>query len=217
VSFFAGSSTIVRYRVFGIPPKVKLSDITSAMTPRALGKIRLTGDSVELRYGWTYTDHMDLGPEIRNQPFDLSFCRTGTKLLFAMRVEQRRVSQKLAREVLQDRLAQVASESGGHPQRGLKKKLQTEIKMELLKNALPSISSTEILWDLDTGSLWLSKPSTKIIECFERLFHDCFSERLGFELCPLILPNIDGAKSVRNQSEYLSTLHSVAEPITSSI
>lgn len=115
-------------------------------------------------------------------PPDPVFALQDRFALFALRIDTRRVPALLLRAEADLRLQQVMKEKD-LPRIGKETRIsvQDEVKVDLLKQVLPTPRMVEVAWDLKGGVLWTTASSSKTQGLLATHFHKAF----GLELQPL--------------------------------
>ncbi|KAB8036108.1 hypothetical protein GCL60_16220 [Silvanigrella paludirubra] len=100
--------------------------------------------------------------------------------LFGMRSDKKKIPatyMKLQLRAALDALGHEKEDAQGSIKKVGKKireSVKDRLKEELLKNTLPSVKLTEILWNLKSNQIWLTSASSSVVLEFEKLFADAF-------------------------------------------
>lgn len=101
--------------------------------------------------------------------------------LFGMREDKKKIPatyMKLQLRAALEALGHEKEDSQGIVKKVGKKireSVKDRLKEELLRNSLPSVKLTEVLWHLNTNQIWLTSASPSTVAEFEKLFSEAFS------------------------------------------
>jgi DNA recombination-dependent growth factor C len=162
-----GNPTITRYRI--------LDPLTEEFTDEFIGKrlkkysfvdIETTND--EISVGWVeLLDYLA-------SDFTLESYQYGPNYAFTMRMDTRKLSNKILNRYYAIREAQFVEKNGRKPNAKKKKELKETLRLELLKRTLLTTDLYEVVWLTNTSELWLFASGEKLRITFEELFGQTF-------------------------------------------
>ena len=186
MSAYQGSFSLVRLKIVGGDHSYKLAKLNPLIGAHKAGKLRLGGVTRELTSGWVPPAGVE--DETEGGEWDLSHCRAGEGFTLRIRAERRKVPSTLVKIVFKERLKAAGNRRSKPLGRVDKKAMLEEVRMELLKQALPQIRFLDAFWHEARGELWIFHTGKSTIDCVTTLFHKTFAEPLGLTLVPLSPP-----------------------------
>jgi DNA recombination-dependent growth factor C len=168
-----GNPSITRYRVLDPLP----ADFTEEFIGERLKKYAFTDieDSFdESSCGWT---------ELLNYlsaEFPEGSYRFGPNYSFIMRLDTRKLSNKILNRYLAIKVAEFTAENGRNPGARKKKELKDALRLELLRRTLLNTDVYEVVWLTRSSELWFFGTGEKLRTAFEELFGQTFG--LSFRL-----------------------------------
>ncbi len=101
--------------------------------------------------------------------------------LFGMRSDKKKIPatfMKLQLRAALEALGHEKEDAQGNVKKVGKKvrdSIKDKLKEELLRNTLPAVKLTELLWNLKTNQIWLTTTSPATISEFEKIFSETFA------------------------------------------
>jgi DNA recombination-dependent growth factor C len=212
VSLQNGSFSLTRYQVLGRKKRLSVAELNQKLHGFQARPIALQSATREIDYGWVLPDNPELEdfPE-REGSWDISDCLYEEGVLLRLRIERRAVPGQLLQEIAKQRWsARQPQQESEEPQRVMKKQVLDEVKDELLRMSLPSISYVDVFWKDQEDRIYLFSQSKMAREAFEDLFEKTFGRphKLGlFRLLPPLLGiTAESFQNPAEQSEYLQRI-----------
>jgi recombination associated protein RdgC len=169
-----GSMTTTAYFARGELPTDFQGVYLQAMTKYRFRDIDVNGDSSE-SLGWVVAENPF------DTDFDLNRVLFGSYLLMSLRVDKIRIPSNVLKLHLHQAVAEAAKELGQEElSRDQKEELKEMVEKQLRRRALPSITTYDVVWNMDRNMVWLFTGSKTLRDSFESLFTDTF----GFALIP---------------------------------
>jgi DNA recombination-dependent growth factor C len=169
----SGAMTVARFRVTGELPqgwretyRDKLEEFAFREPPQGMGK-----EEVE---GWVQVHNL-----LDNEFGDYNRWLYNDVMIFALRIEKKRLPAKLFKATLDKRCAAWCTERG--VQRipaAVKTELKDELEHEWLARTLPSVAVTEGAWHLTQGWFLVHSLSETVAERFRKRFFRTFGLKL---------------------------------------
>ncbi len=207
-----GSFSLTRYQVLGRTKRLAVAELNQKLHSYQARPVSLQKAARELDYGWVLPDNPELEDVMeRLQSWDISDCLYEEGILLRLRIERRSVPGQLLQEIVKQRWAErEAPQESEEPQRVLKKQVFDEVKDELLRLSLPSISYVDAYWKDQDDRIYLFSQSKMAREAFEDLFGKTFGRphKIGlFRLLPPLLGLQSAAwQSPADQNDYLKRI-----------
>ncbi len=207
-----GSFSLTRYQVLGRTKRLPVAELNQKLHSYQARPVSLQKAARELDYGWVLPDNPELEDVMeRQQSWDISDCLYEEGILLRLRIERRSVPGQLLQEIVKQRWAERETpKESEEPQRVLKKQVFDEVKEELLRLSLPSISYVDAYWKDQDDRIYLFSQSKMAREAFEDLFGKTFGRphKIGlFRLLPPLLGLQSAAwQSPADQSDYLKRI-----------
>jgi hypothetical protein len=212
VSLQNGSFSLTRYQVLGRTKRLSVAELNQKLHGYQARPISLHTAAREIDYGWVLPDNPELEDFIdRQTAWDISDCLYEDGVLLRLRIERRAVPGQLLQEIVKQRWSErKPPEETEEPQRVLKKQVLDEVKEELLRMSLPSVSYVDAFWKDQEDRIYLFSQSKMAREAFEDLFHKTFGKphKIGiFRLLPPLLGiSPDAWQSPAEHNEYLQRI-----------
>ena len=187
MTLFAGGFSVSRYRVLGLPQKMKLSEASHKFRKYQARPIEIKGNR-ELSYAWDrpqiFGDEGDFGDH-----WDLSSCEFENGFLLRIRIEKRKVPSSLLQIMFKESLEQEQAKNDGKPlTRNTRKELLEHTREKLLDQSLPQISYLDVYWELAAEEVLLFSTSKGMQSVFEDLFRKSFCDHLDLSLIKIAPP-----------------------------
>ena len=191
MGFQNGSFSLTRYRVLGREKRLSVGELNAKFTGFQAGALKLQNSTHELAYGWVLPDNPELDDkrEIEDS-WTLSDCLFEDGILLRLRIEKRAVSQQLLNIVAKKRWLETKAEEAdaGAEERVQKKQIVDEVKEELLRMSLPTLSFVDAFWKDQDDVVYLFSQGKATRECFEDLFRKTFGAAHGLTLIRILPP-----------------------------
>jgi hypothetical protein len=167
---YANTVSMLQFNVEGeLPAGDRFDWFSSSLAARAFRSIEETTD--EASEGWVRTDSVD------NSDFDVpaAFMRDHF-LFFTYRRDQRKVSAA----VMKSHVARAETEylktrpELRRPPKRVREEIKERVKLGLLAKTIPTPSTVDAVWDINTGILTLFSASVKASDRFDDLFKKTF-------------------------------------------
>ena len=159
--------SFVRYSVEGLLPDNFWDFAAERIARFSFQDIDDTFD--EYSIGWVAIDNM----------FDSSFAHAsyavGNQIVLAMRIDERKVSATLLKKFTLKEEERVKKEHRApRLSRGHREQIKEDVRLQLVKKALPMPSVYELSWNLADNTLLFYSTSAKAQSILEDFFKDCF-------------------------------------------
>lgn len=191
MGFQNGSFSLTRYRVLGREKRLSIAELNAKFLSFQAGTLKLQNSTRELEYGWVLPDNPELDDkrEIEDS-WTLSDCLYEDGILLRIRIEKRSVPQQLLNIVARKRWLQTKSEEAEAKaeERVQKKQIVDEVKDELLRMSLPTLSYIDAFWKDQDDTVYLFSQGKSTRECFEDLFRKTFGSAHGLTLVRILPP-----------------------------
>lgn len=124
------------------------------------------------RFGWITLEHLyDTRFLIEKVALDPYLC-------FALRVDKRKIPQNILRAYLKIEEIAHVNATGKKPGPAKRKELREKVKLDLSRRVLPAAASYQVIWNQNTGMVFLGATSDKVAEMFVQQFEDTFDVTL---------------------------------------
>ena len=191
MGFQNGSFSLTRYHVLGREKRLSVSELNAKFVGFQAGPLQLQNSARELEYGWVLPDNPELDDsrEIEDS-WTLSDCLFEDGILLRIRMEKRSVSQQLLNIVARKRWLETKAEEAEAKaeERVQRKQIVEEVKDELLRMSLPSLSFIDAFWKDQDDLVYLFSQGKSTRECFEDLFRKTFGAAHGLTLIRILPP-----------------------------
>ncbi len=191
MGFQNGSFSLTRYRVIGRENRLSIAELNKKFAGFQAGHVKLQNATHELEYGWVLPEN----PELENRAeledkWSLSDCLYEDGIMLRMRLEKRSVPQALVNIVAKKRWQDTKAEEADAKaeERVQKKQIVDEVKDELLRMALPSISYLDAFWKDQDDVIYLFSQGKSTREAFEDLFRKSFGTAHNLTLIRILPP-----------------------------
>ncbi|WP_176736412.1 recombination-associated protein RdgC [Oligoflexus tunisiensis] len=207
-----GSFSLTRYQVLGRKKRLSVAEMNQKLHGFQARPISLQTAAREIDYGWVLPDNPELEDFIERQTaWDISDCLYEDGVLLRLRIERRSVPGQLLQEIVKQRWSERDNQQDSEePSRVLKKQVVDEVKEELLRMSLPSVSYVDAFWKDQEDRIYLFSQSKMAREAFEDLFGKTFGKphKLGlFQLVPPLLGiHPEAWQNPAEQNEYLQRI-----------
>ncbi|MBW2466905.1 MAG: recombination-associated protein RdgC [Deltaproteobacteria bacterium] len=177
------TTTFVRYSVEGELPENFWEFAAERIAQYSFRDIDDTFD--EYSIGWVAVDNM----------FDSAFAHAsyavGDQLVLSLRVDERKVSNTLLKKYTLKEEERIKKEHRApRLSRGHRMQIKEDIRLQLLKKALPVPAVYDLSWNLATNTLLFFSTSTKAQSLLEDFFKDCFGLTLILQVPYLVAANL---------------------------
>jgi hypothetical protein len=212
VSLQNGSFSLTRYQVLGRKKRLSVAELNQKLHGYQARPISLQTAAREIDYGWVLPDNPELEDFFERQTaWDISDCLYEEGVLLRLRIERRSVPGQLLQEIVKQRWSERDNQQDSEePSRVLKKQIVDEVKEELLRMSLPSVSYVDAFWKDQEDRIFLFSQSKMAREAFEDLFGKTFGKphKLGlFRLVPPLLGiHPEAWQNPAEQNEYLQRI-----------
>ncbi|MDR2368452.1 MAG: recombination-associated protein RdgC [Deltaproteobacteria bacterium] len=173
MGFVKGGATFTRYRIFEMPETGLTDDfIGGRLNEKAFVDIEETSEESSL--GWVrFFDHLqaDFTPE--------SF-RFGELVAFNLRLDERKLSNKILNRYMTISEARFRAQTGRKPNSVTKKEMKEALRLDLLKRSLLDTKLIEVVWLTESNEVWLGAAGEKNRALFEEVWGHTFG--LGIRL-----------------------------------
>ncbi len=191
MGFQNGSFSLTRYRVLGREKRLSVGELNAKFLAFQAGTLKLQNASRDLEYGWVLPENPELDDkrEIEDS-WTLSDCLFEDGILLRIRVEKRSVPQQLVNIVARKRWLEAKAQEAEAKaeERVQKKQIVDEVKEDLLKLALPSLSYIDAFWKDQDDVIYLFSQGKSTRECFEDLFRKTFGTAHNLTLVRILPP-----------------------------
>lgn len=179
------TSTFVRYSVEGQLPENFWDFAAERIARFSFRDIDDTFD--EYSIGWVTVDNM----------FDSSFAygayAVGDQVVLALRVDERKVSKSLLKKFALKEEERLKKERGiPRLSRNQRLQIKEDVRLQLIKKALPVPSVYELSWNLAENTLLFFSISTKAQSILEDFFKECFGLTIILQVPYLAAANLLG-------------------------
>lgn len=153
----------------------------------------------EPRFGW-----VDLF-EPANTTFELNTFLFDRYLALSLRTDKKTVNGRFFKIALTERFEKVKEmRDADKLSKTEKKDVEETLKAELLARALPSVSTAELAWDVNTGEVILFTTSESVVERLQNQFEATFDMRLRPErMCDWVQEKLGRDEVVERTERYL--------------
>lgn len=173
MGILTGAMTVRRFRVDGELPADWRSTFGQALGDHAFPETPTPrgGEEVE---GWVL-----VGDLLANRFDDLNRWQFDDWLVFALRVDKKRLPAKLFTATLNRRCEAWCAERGTEScPASVRTELKDALEDEWYARALPTVAVTEAAWELSTGTVWLHSLSDSVADRFRKRFLRTFGRTL---------------------------------------
>ena len=169
VGFQNGSFSLTRYRVLGREKRLSISELNAKFAAFKAGPLKLQNSTRELDYAWVLPENPELDDrKTTEDAWTLSDCLFEDGILLRIRIEKRNVPTQLLNIVAKRRWLETKAEEEERKaeERVLKKQIVDEVKEELLRMSLPTLSYIDAFWKDQEDSIYLFSQGKAARECF---------------------------------------------------
>lgn len=191
MGFQNGSFSLTRYRVLGREKRLSISELNKKFAAFQAGPLKLQNSTRELEYAWVLPENPELDDRgSTEQSWTLSDCLFEDGILLRIRVEKRNVPTQLLNIVSKKRWLETKAEEEDRKaeERVMKKQIVDEVKEELLRMSLPTLSYIDAYWKDQEDSIYLFSQGKSARECFEDLFRKTFGQAHNLTLVRILPP-----------------------------
>ena len=177
------TATFVRYSVEGELPENFWEFAAERIAQFSFQDIDDTFD--EYSIGWVAVDNM----------FDSSFAHAsyaaGDQIVLAMRIDERKVSSTLLKKFSLKEEERIKKEHNApRLSRGHRQQIREDVRLQLMKKALPLPSIYELAWNLADSTLLFFSTSAKAQSVLEDFFKECFGLTIMLQVPYLVGANL---------------------------
>lgn len=188
MSFLKSSTSFTRFKILDeVKPEIfnNIEDIL-----RKFAMIDIDDIADERKYGWTNFDDM------LDVDFSKSSPRKGEYLVFAFRVDTRRVAPAIIKKhvtiALRQEEEKLAELGKKYISKDRKKEIIEQVKLRLRTRTLPIPAVFEVVWDYSQKTLYFASVQRKLIDLFTEYFVRSFDVRIEQILPYSLAQNILG-------------------------
>jgi hypothetical protein len=171
---FKGGLTVKRFRVDGDPPDGFKDAYVKAMTVHAFTPLA-PEDEEDRKAGWVVCGRL------LDTVFDVEKVFWNEYVVMTYRVDSLRIpSAVMAAHVLEREEAEVAArgQGGAGLSRDERDGIKQDVRRTLRKRMLPAMKGIDVVWNLDTGTLFVWTHNVTLLEDIEDLFLRTFRKVL---------------------------------------
>ena len=177
------TASFVRYSVEGQLPENFWDFAAERIAQFSFQDIDDTFD--EFSIGWVAVDNM----------FDSSFANAsyavGDQIVLAMRIDERKVSATLLKKFTLKEEERIKKEHRApRLSRGHREQIKEDVRLQLVKKALPVPSVYELSWNLAENTILFFSTSAKAQSILEDFFKDCFGLSIILQVPYLAAANL---------------------------
>ena len=177
------TATFVRYSVEGELPENFWEFAAERIAQFSFRDIDDTFE--EYSIGWVAVDNM----------FDSSFAHAsyaaGDQIVLAMRIDERKVSSTLLKKFSLKEEERIKKEHNApRLSRGHRQQIREDVRLQLMKKALPLPSIYELAWNLADSTLLFFSTSAKAQSVLEDFFKECFGLTIMLQVPYLVGANL---------------------------
>ncbi|MBC7661026.1 MAG: recombination-associated protein RdgC [Chitinophagaceae bacterium] len=191
MGFQNGSFSLTRYRVLGREKRLSISELNKKFAGFQAGPLKLQNSSHELEYAWVLPENPELDDKKASEDnWTLSDCLFEDGILLRIQMEKRNVPTQLLNIVAKRRWLETKAEEADAKaeERVQKKQIVDEVKEELLRMSLPTLSYIDAFWKDQEDSIYLFSQGKAARECFEDLFRKTFGQAHNLTLIRILPP-----------------------------
>jgi DNA recombination-dependent growth factor C len=159
MSLLKGALNVTRYRVLDSPEEISNEFLAAHLQKNAFLDIDSTTE--EESFGWVEVLNT-FSTEFRTDSFNF-----GPVLMFGLRIDTRRVSNKTVNRYLAMAVAQAEQYSPKPLSNDQKRELKAKVRLELLGRTPVTTDVFEVCWLVGEQELWLVGTGVKVRERFE--------------------------------------------------
>jgi len=177
------TATFVRYSVEGELPENFWEFAAERIAQFSFRDIDDTFE--EYSIGWVAVDNM----------FDSSFAHAsyaaGDQIVLALRIDERKVSNTLLKKFSLKEEERIKKEHNApRLSRGHRQQIREDVRLQLIKKALPLPSIYELAWNLGDNTLLFFSTSAKAQSVLEDFFKECFGLTIMLQVPYLVGANL---------------------------
>jgi len=174
MSFLKNSTSFTRFRLVDAIPADFWETFPDKLKQFAFQDIDEIPE--ERAFGWTnFDDMLDTG-------WTLNTPEKGEYLTFSLRLDTRRIPaavlKKHTRIALKQEEAHIREQGKKFVSRERKKELAEQVKLRLMGRYLPIPAEFQVIWNPNSGQVWLASTQGKIVELFLEYFVHSFDLHL---------------------------------------
>lgn len=196
MGFLSATVSMSRYRITDSFDTEPMEQVRDGLIRHAIPT--LENEYEEISAGWTPFESPYL-PDFEKFPFEF-----GTYFLFSLRIDKKSIPAKLVHKQMAIEIEKKKHASGRD---FVSKNEKSEIKetvMDVLMHKMPAIPNVyDVLWDYDTGNLFLFTTQKAANEFFETIFFKSFNLK-PVRLFPYTLVETKSAFSSANKDRILT-------------
>ena len=174
MGFLSASASFTRYRIIEEVPDQILRDAPDLLTRGGFKEIENSAEAQG--FGWVAFNEL-LDSEWRTAPPE-----KGAYLAFGLRLDTRRVSPAVFKKHFAIALAEAEREAKDAGRKFLsrerKKELREQVNLKLMARTLPIPALFDVVWNLDTHTVYFASTQNKMCELFQNLFTATFDLHL---------------------------------------
>ena len=177
------TATYVRYSVEGELPEKFWDFAAERIAEFSFRDIDDTFD--EYSIGWVTVDNM-FDSSFRNASYGV-----GDQIVLAMRIDERKVSPALLKKFSRKEEERLKKEHNApRISRGHRQQIKEDIRLQLMKKALPLPSVYDLSWNLADNTLLFYSTNAKAQSILEDFFKECFGLTIMMQVPYLIGANL---------------------------
>ena len=177
------TATYVRYSVEGELPEKFWDFAAERIAEFSFRDIDDTFD--EYSIGWVTVDNM-FDSSFRNASYGV-----GDQIVLAMRIDERKVSPALLKKFSRKEEERLKKEHNApRISRGHRQQIKEDIRLQLMKKALPLPSVYDLSWNLADNTLLFYSTSAKAQSILEDFFKECFGLTIMMQVPYLVGANL---------------------------
>ena len=124
------------------------------------------------RFGWITCEHLF------DTRFDLEKVFHDPYIVFALRMDKRKVPQNIFRAHLKIEERAIENATGKKVGPARRKELREQVRLKLIERVMPSAAAYQVVWNPGSGIVWFGNTGEKACECFVQQFEDTFEVAL---------------------------------------
>jgi len=195
VGILSSSVSITRYRVIGEIAQPVMETIQQELTRNAIAEI--DGEPARQAMGWTSIDNP------YHPDFEKDDVVIGSHLVFSLRIDKKQVSARILKKHVDAEIAAKLAESErDHLSRSEKLAIKEKVMDRLCMQIPATPSIHDVIWQLESASLWFFSNQKAANEALESLFNRSFRLNL-LRLFPYTIAHLNLDDATRDALEIL--------------
>ena len=196
----SGSLSISRFKIIGSDTP-GLPSLNASLQKYVGKELKLRPTTKEQEARWVRPAGIIEGADDRTGSYwDLSDCEIEDGYFLKMRGEKRKVPGELLNSLTEKEVGKIEKRRTSRLSTNEKRALKEDIKLDLIKQALPTVGYVEVFWKWEIGEIWLLSTAKTTKQLFTTLFEKTFLPDCEARLYNLEAPFLGNMNSTHKEN-----------------